>query len=106
IETEDKVLHSANVTGKKLWLGRSAPSPYLDLGLPRYFLTLDKERQVLLGNADSETKNAVKFGEDVVCVGSNGERITLKLYDQEPRPPKGLEPSGRTGPLPGEMGKI
>jgi hypothetical protein len=100
IETEDKVHHLATVTGKKLFLGRTASSPNLDLGLPRYYLTLDKERGVLLGDTETRTENAVEFDKAMVCVGSDEKPVKLKFFDQEPERPDDLMKSQGPQDLP------
>lgn len=105
IETEDKMLHPANVTGKKLFLGRPASSPNLDLGLPRYYLTLDKERGVLLGDTATRTENAVEFDKAMFCVGSDGKPVKLMFFDQEPRSDD-LIKSQQTKDLPKEFQDI
>lgn len=86
IETEDMVNHPATLTGKKLFLGRTAPSPNLDLRLPRYYVTLNKDQRILLGDTQSQTENEVEFDKVLVCLDGEGKQVKLKFLDREPRP--------------------
>ncbi len=85
IHADEGEVHEALLQEKqKLWFGIHSTQTHLNLGLPDYYLELNKGNIFLCENVGGE-KFRVPFDEEIPCKGKDDVIVTVKFYENRPR---------------------